>query len=343
MRQTRSIILTAALLFSLVTVSFVWIGCQSEPTSSQLDVAAMLPGDPQAIAQVMKIQDLHTDELMDIENVVGTGTGLGPDGTPVIMVYTSRALTSAGKIASAIDGVPVIIEETGPITPYATGLVSRYRPVPIGVLIGNILECASGTLGCVVYKGSTPYILSNNHVMARESYAAIGEDINQPGLYDTRCALNISDKIADLSDFEPIKFDGSNNYIDAAIAQFSIVDFSCATPAAYYGTPGMTTITPTIGLPIKKVGRTTVLTTGTITAVNVTVNVGYQHGTAKFVGQFMTSSKFTKSGDSGSLVVTNDANDNPVGLLFAGTKTGQAICNPIGTVLSRFGATICTQ
>jgi hypothetical protein len=280
---------------------------------------------------------------MSIENVVGTGTALGPDGTPVIMVYTSGPLTSAGKIAPVIDGIPVLVEETGPITAYATGLVGRYRPVPIGVSIGNILECASGTLGCVVYKGSTPYVLSNNHVMARESYAAIGEDINQPGRYDTRCALYVADKIADLSDFETIKFDGSDNYIDAAIAQFSITDFTCATPAGYYGTPGATTVTPALNLAVKKVGRTTVLTTGTITAVNVTVNVGYTHGTAKFVGQFMTTSKFTKSGDSGSLVVTNDANDNPVGLLFAGTNTGQAVCNPIGAVLSRFGATICTQ
>jgi hypothetical protein len=43
------------------------------------------------------------------------------------------------------------------------------------------------------------------------------------------------------------------------------------------------------------------------------------------------------------LVVTNNTSENPVGLLFAGTKTGQAICNPIETVLTRFSATICTQ
>lgn len=341
MRRMRLTLFTVAVLTMVAAMSFFWIGCQNEPTSSQLSSAAMLPGDPAAIAEVMIIQDKITDELMKIENVIGTGTSLDAEGKPVIVVFTSGPLTSVGKIASEYEGIPVTFEETGPITAFE--LTGVYRPAPIGVSIGNVNECASGTLGCVVYKGSTPYILSNNHVMARENYAAIGEDINQPGLYDTKCALNTSNKIADLSDFEPIKFDGTNNYIDAAIAQFSIPDFTCATLPTYYGLPGATTVTPAVGLAIKKVGRTTSLTTGTITSINVTVNVGYTHGTGKFVGQFMTSTKFTKSGDSGSLVVTNNTSENPVGLLFAGTKTGQAICNPIGTVLTRFSATICTQ
>lgn len=341
MRRTRLTILTVAILTMVATMSFFWIGCQQEPTSSQISTAGNLPGDPVAIAKVMVIQDRITDELLSVPNVVGTGTSLDAEGNPVIVVYTTGPLTSVGKIATEYDGVPVMFEETGPIT--AFGLTGNYRPVPIGVSIGNVGECAAGTLGCVVYKGSTPYILSNNHVLARENYAAIGEDINQPGLYDTKCALNTADKIADLSDFEPIKFDGSDNYIDAAIAQFSTTNFTCATLSTYYGLPGATIVSPAVGLAIKKVGRTTSLTTGTITAINVTVNVGYTHGTGKFVGQFMTSTKFTKSGDSGSLVVTNNTSEYPVGLLFAGTKTGQAICNPIGTVLSRFSATICTQ
>lgn len=341
MRRTRLTLLTVAMLCLLAAMSFFWIGCQNDPTSSQITTATILPGDPVAIAKAMVIQDKITDQLLTVPNVVGTGTTLDADGNPAIIVFTTGPLASVGKIATEYDGIPVVIEETGEITAFQ--LTGTYRPVPIGVSIGNVNECASGTLGCVVYKGSTPYILSNNHVMARENYAAIGEDINQPGLYDTKCALNTANKIADLSDFEPIKFDGTNNYIDAAIAQFSTTDFTCATLPTYYGLPGATTVSPAVGLAVKKVGRTTSLTTGTITAINVTVNVGYTHGTAKFVGQFMTSTKFTKAGDSGSLVVTNNTSENPVGLLFAGTKTGQAICNPIGTVLTRFSATICTQ
>ena len=143
-------------------------------------------------------------------------------------------------------------------------------------------------------------------------------------------------------DFQTLKFDGTDNTIDAAIAQYTITDVTCSTPSGYYGFPTGTVTAAFVGQAIMKVGRTTSLTTGTVSAINVTVNVGYSYGTARFVGQIMTSSSFCKSGDSGSLVVTSTGN-NPVGLLFAGTNTGQAVLNPIGLVLTRFSATICSN
>jgi hypothetical protein len=49
---------------------------------------------------------------------------------------------------------------------------------------------------------------------------------------------------------------------------------------------------------------------------------------------------FIKGGDSGSLLVT-DPERNPVGLLFAGTRSGKtAFANPIDAVLDSFGVTI---
>ncbi len=54
-----------------------------------------------------------------------------------------------------------------------------------------------------------------------------------------------------------------------------------------------------------------------------------------------TSSAFVLPGDSGSLVVTDDVNANPVGLLFAGNADGtMAIVNPIESVLQYFHVTI---
>ena len=335
----------AALLFTamLIFASLIWSGC-SEETLSPVEASqiSMLPGNPVAIAKAIDVQNKHTDELLAMPNVIGTGTGVDEAGQPVIKVFISGMMLSVAKIATELDGFKVEVEETGPFKAFA--LTARYRPVPIGVSVGNNLECAAGTIGCVVYVGGQQYILSNNHVLARENLGVIGEDIVQPGRYDISCADHLStDKVADLSDFEPLKFDGTDNYIDAAIAQYSTPDVTCATLSTYYGTPGSSIVPASIGLAVKKVGRTTSLTTGTISAINVTVSVGYTHGTAKFVGQFMTSKKFCKSGDSGSLVVTNDASDNPVGLLFGGTNTGQAICCPIQPVLDRFGAAICTQ
>ena len=77
---------------------------------------------------------------------------------------------------------------------------------------------------------------------------------------------------------------------------------------------------------------------------NATVLVSYLTGTARFVNQIVVgscSSTCIGAGDSGSLLVTNDANANPVGLLFAGNNSGSmAMANPISDVLSYFSVTV---
>ena len=53
----------------------------------------------------------------------------------------------------------------------------------------------------------------------------------------------------------------------------------------------------------------------------------------------ITPGSFSDDGDSGSLIVTNDASHNPVGLLFAGSPS-YTFANPIGEVLERLSVTI---
>ena len=63
---------------------------------------------------------------------------------------------------------------------------------------------------------------------------------------------------------------------------------------------------------------------------------------ARFVDQIaIEDGDFSKGGDSGSLIVTNDEdnNNNPVGLLFAGSST-RTFANRIDLVLARFNVTI---
>jgi hypothetical protein len=99
---------------------------------------------------------------------------------------------------------------------------------------------------------------------------------------------------------------------------------------------------PSVGLGVAKSGRTTGFTTGTIGSINTSVSVQYQAGCGqgkKFVVSYtnqvvINSSTFSAGGDSGSLIVTNDANHNPVALLFAGSST-TTIGNPIGQVLTQ--------
>ena len=183
-------------------------------------------------------------------------------GAPIVVQSMSNTETAdVAGIPASVDGLPTITEPSGRFESFA--LTKRYRPVPIGVSVGNNNECAAGTIGCQVWIGGQLYLLSNNHVLARENNASIGEPIVQPGRYDRRCRNYLStDYVADLAAFEPIRFGGQNNTIDAAVASYQVSDVTCATLSSYYGYPSATPVSAYVGQTIKKVGRTTSQTTG---------------------------------------------------------------------------------
>jgi hypothetical protein len=88
---------------------------------------------------------------------------------------------------------------------------------------------------------------------------------------------------------------------------------------------------------VRKSGRTTDYTEGSITLLNATVNVSYGNKTARFTGQVITG-PMSQGGDSGSLIV--DAVENrAVGLLYAGSNLA-TIFNPIDKVLTALNVTI---
>lgn len=101
------------------------------------------------------------------------------------------------------------------------------------------------------------------------------------------------------------------------------------------------TMPVSIGMAVRKHGRTTAYTEGTVTLINATVDVGYRTAagskTARFVGQVM-STAMSQGGDSGSLIVDKNS-QNAVGLLFAGS-TSATIFTPIDRVLQKFGVKI---
>lgn len=339
------------------------------------------PYEPPGLARALAAQALHTEALLGIEGVVGTATGLGEDGNPAILVFTERP--GIAGIPGAVDGVPVVVKVTGKFfalhhckgahasDPACDGggegggggdsggssepsTTDEWpRPVPIGISTGNYAECSAGTIGARLTKGSDVYALSNNHVYALENQADIGSEILQPGRYDSGCNLELEDKIAELFDFEPIRFNCScfifcscdstkDNMIDAAVAVSLETNLGNSTPSDGYGTPKSQTVTAVLDQNVQKYGRTTLLTRGKVTGINATVIVGYNSGYARFVNQIIVESNksFIKAGDSGSLLVTYP-DRLTVGLLFAGNSSGKmAIANPIGEVLSRFGMTI---
>ena len=225
------------------------------------------------------------------------------------------------------------------------GANHRVRNLHLGVSGGNVNDatrrfCCSGTLGALVTDGINQYILSNNHVLGRGDQAVAGEDVSQPGLIDSNCA--IATVVADYTGAAPL---GSN--VDAAVAQLRPAQMDPTGFIEDIGVPSSTVVNPSVGLGVAKSGRTTGFTTGTIASINTSVSVQYTKdcgGNKRFVVSYtnqvvINSSTFSAGGDSGSLIVTNNASHNPVALLFAGSST-TTIGNPVGEVLTKLGTAL---
>jgi hypothetical protein len=322
-------------------------------------VFAVAPASAQRhpdLAPALAAQGHYTADLLQIPGVAGTAVGLGTDGQPVVKLYVEKE--GIGGLPQTLDGVSVQVQVTGKIQPLApppgkgggrvnpTGTFTP--PIPLGVssgsaasiqIVGLFITCTSGTLGARLRDGSgNYYALSNNHVYALSNDGNAGDSIVQPGPADTSCVAS-SNVIGPLTAFVELKYDGTDNKVDAAIASTSVVDNKFWDGVAVQGN---TPQSATVGLAVRKYGAVSKLTIGKVAAVNATLNVDYGNGNiAKFVDQIEFSGckgSCIKSGDSGSDLVTNDGNYNPVGLLFAGDQSGKtAWANPAQEVLTELG------
>ncbi len=222
-------------------------------------------------------------------------------------------------------------------------------PIKLGTSGGSVADtskafCCGGTLGAAVTCNGAVHILSNNHVLGRSGSAAAGEDAIQPGLIDSGCRANQANVVADYAgNLVPL---GTAN-VDAALSIARPGAVNTSGEILDIGVPCATAKAVTIGMPVAKSGRTTGFTMGTVQAINATVSVQYQKGcnagkkfSVRFENQItVTPGTFLQSGDSGSLMVTNDSNHQPTGLLFAGSSS-IAIANPIQDVIDAF-APVC--
>ena len=345
----RAVAATAALCGALVVSS-----CSDSSLAPPSPAARpRLRPDAARVEAAIVAQERHTTELLKIPGVLGTAVGLSPNGTPTIRVLLASG--DVGGLPASFDGVPVSTVVTGMIMARSTPTL-RLRPAPLGYSVGHFAITA-GSIGARVVDGSgNVYILSNNHVLANSNSASIGDAIYQPGPYDGGTA---ADQIATLYAFKAIDFSGGANSFDAAIARSSADALGFATPTDDgYGAPAtqlfddnnadgaFDNINDLLGVPVQKYGRTTKLTHGQITGINGTVTVCYEVlyifcvKSATYTNQLIVDAAgFSGGGDSGSLIVTDDGQFKPVGLLFAGSST-QTIVNRIDLVLSYFGVTI---
>ncbi|NUO80816.1 hypothetical protein HUU05_12100 [candidate division KSB1 bacterium] len=349
------------------------VGCSEKAQNpSQPEAASQLvvlgKENPQ-IRAVMEVQDRHTPNLMAMKNVIGTATGLTAEGQPAIIVYVlsdlgSQTLAKGQALPQTIEGIPVVVEVTEQFRAMKGGgggvshTAKQTPPIQLGTSGGWRHDlangyCCGGTLGALISKGGQQYILSNYHVLEADivsggnsRVAQAGDPVIQPALIDVNCNAANAQDVARLSGIKSLP--GSN--VDAAIAQ--VISGMVRTDGAILevGTLSASTVGASLNQAVKKSGRTTGLTRSTVSGLNATVSVAYDNEcaggsafTKTFTGQIVIKnrgSSFLNSGDSGSLMV-EDVTTNPraVGLLFAGSSTS-AIANPIGQVLSFFGASM---
>lgn len=320
-----------------------------------------------------KIVKRYTPELLRKRGVVTVGLGTkwtaGANTKQTALVVGVRQklplpqLAKEDVVPSEIKGLITDIIEVGEIKLLnENDRTKKWRPAPGGVSIGHY-QITAGTLGRIVRKGGVQFILSNNHVLANVNQAKIGDPILQPGKYDGGMLEN--DELAKLHDFIKIEMIGLSqcpisktivnvcNFIALLFGrktrltaltglEGNLVDCAIAKPNnardvldTILEVDGITSeVEPEVGMTVKKSGRTSGLTHGEITQVNVSANVNMGNGRfALFEDQFAMV-PISEPGDSGSIILTED--NKCVGLLFAGSEQ-MTIANRYSNVRAKLG------
>ena len=234
-----------------------------------------------------------------------------------------------------IEEVPMIEIPSAPApSSHAVGMVQMKRPLHIGLSIAHT-DGDAGTLGAFVSDDSgNKGILSNNHVLALGGRARLNDRICQPGGSDG--AGVAAEEVASLANYIII----GRTRRDSSDAAFANLDKGIQCDANIiptgYGFPFEGQVIKEVKLPgdvlallkkgtaVCKVGRTTGLTTGRISAIaldNIPVDIGPD--TTMIFNNLIEISwesakkPFSRPGDSGSMVFTK-AGFFAVGLHFAG-------------------------
>ena len=298
----------------------------------------------QSFTHIAMARRIYEAQLFKDPNVVGLGSGYKTRGgyttdEPALLIYViskipapklpaSRWLPPKLVVYNPLTGrdqeIITDVVETGPV--FALSYTGRYRPAPGGVSIGHCAATAGTLGGCVLDRRTGELlILSNNHILANQNNCREGDLILQQGPLDGGTEQDV---IATLLRWVPLDFTPSgNNIVDAAVAR--PLDHSLVDLAILGLGPGPSAATAAkIGMSVQKCGRTTERTTGaTITCVDASFWVDYGYaGTRRAcfrdVLVIQGPERFSQPGDSGSFIVTDGADPEVTGLLFAANASG---------------------
>jgi hypothetical protein len=316
----------------------------SEKRVGELMDAVLSPnkGGPESIGIHQKLG--HIRSTIKQPNVVGLGVARkAADGQTLnefaLTIYVKKKLPLA-KL-KALDAVPSFVasDAGSPITTDVVefGIIRpdsnvRRTPIEPGYSISHFTG-DTGTLGAIVTRNGKYFVMSNSHVLARAGRAAKGDAIIYPGFDDG--GKKPKNVIATLSEFVKLKTRGANS-VDTAIAEIVTVLLT----KVKADVPGIGLVSKTIkakvGMNVKKLGRTSGMTKGTVVSTKFRpLRLPYDGvGDVSFEDQILFT-RFTKPGDSGSLVVDVESK-KAVGLHFA-SASGGSVSAPIDRVLQVMG------
>jgi hypothetical protein len=194
----------------------------------------------------------------------------------------------------------------------------KYRPLAGGIQIGNDSSSALGTLGCIAQLDSdhSIVVLSNQHVMLYGG-ASNGEKIGQPEIACCCCCkMNVIGEVVNAV---------NNTSVDCAIARVTgqpgftneILDIGPIFGSAAIVPATGSTVGPSER--VRKRGRTTGVTTGTVVTPLYTTPAGSDAPSRTNQLEIKPDPGFTRfsdHGDSGSVIV--DENNVVVALLWGG-------------------------
>jgi hypothetical protein len=290
--------------------------------------------------ETIDLKEALEDPLLATGQVTGIDFGVReedePDSEDVVLrvfVADEQAVPEGVEDAFAALGLPVVvIQRTFELAQLPD--TTMHRPMVGGVSVTperftrpGAQTAPTGTLGAIVRHTLTPSVLglSNHHVLCVDLNRAQGQEVIQPE--PTIIGRLPGDHLGTLEDWSfPEQVESGR--IDAAICS---IDVPALTEVAELG-PVVGSNVPFLGMPVRKRGRSTGPTSGTIEGIGGSFPIDYPLlppvGSPPSIVRVMKrqihirpaagTTAFGTSGDSGSVVV--DEGNRAVGLYFASTQ-----------------------
>jgi hypothetical protein len=311
------------------------------------------------VDEIIAIKERVEAQFLGAPGVTGVDVGykeVGGQATDQVAIRVHVAaktddIPADQRVPAEIEGVPtdvlerryelqVLTQQVAEVSPQAD--TTHYATMQGGVSMGpsRVVNGSifAGTLGAIVIDSVSNQhaALTNFHVACVDSTFTIGDRMVQPSRIDT--GVVPTDEFGSLArETLSANVDGAVIAIDSGRAsQCEIADIG-----AVRGTAAAA-----LGMAVRKRGRTTLLTYGSVDGVSgsVTIDYGDGIGSKTLTNQISIAADTTRNplfsdhGDSGSVIV-NDSGF-VVGLLFAGSGTS-TVANPIAAVLSELNISIC--